>query len=155
MIETGNQAPSFSLPDQTGETIRLENFKGKWVVLYFYPKDDTSGCTAEACSFRDNMGVLQSEDVVVLGVSPDDVKSHKKFAEKYQLNFPLLADTDHSVCEAYGVWQEKSMYGKKYWGVARTTFIIDGEGIVRKVFEKVKPESHADEVLQAIRELRR
>lgn len=155
MIETGNQAPSFSLPDQTGETIHLENLKGKWVVLYFYPKDDTSGCTAEACSFRDNMGVLKSEDVAVLGVSPDDVKSHKKFADKYQLNFPLLADTDHSVCEAYGVWQEKSMYGKKYWGVARTTFIIDGDGVVRKVFEKVKPESHADEVLQAIRELRR
>lgn len=154
MIKEGSLAPAFSLPDQTGEHRSLSQYQGQWVVLYFYPKDDTSGCTAEACAFRDNRGALQSENTAVLGVSADPVPSHKQFAEKYNLNFPLLADTEHVVCEAYGVWQEKSMYGKEYWGIARTTFLIDGEGIVRKVFEQVKPAGHAEEVLQAIHTIR-
>jgi len=152
MIAEGQKAPDFSLPASTGETVSLSQYQGKNnVVLYFYPKDDTPGCTTEACSFRDSLADFQVLDTVVLGVSRDDVASHQKFSQKYSLPFPLLADTDGSVTEAYGVWQEKNMYGKKTWGIVRSTFIIDREGVVRKVFPKVKVDGHSAEVLEFIR----
>jgi peroxiredoxin Q/BCP len=150
MIKQGEFAPDFELLSDSGEMVRLSDFRGRTVVLYFYPKDDTPGCTKEACSFRDSYAPLQAAGVVVLGVSPDSTKSHTRFKIKHSLPFPLLADTDHKVAEAYGVWVEKSRYGRKYWGNARTTFVIDGEGRVKKVFEKVKPEGHAEEVLAAL-----
>jgi peroxiredoxin Q/BCP len=149
-ITIGQQAPAFSLPSDTGETISLEGLKGRPVVLFFYPKDDTPGCTTEACEFRDSWKAVQRAGAVVLGVSPDGVDSHRKFRDKFSLPFPLLADEGHAVAEAYGVWGEKSMYGKKYYGVLRTTFIIDAAGSVRRVFEKVKPAGHAAEVLEAL-----
>jgi len=149
----GAKAPAFSLPDQDGNTVALKDFKGQTVVLYFYPKDDTSGCTAQACGFRDALPEFEALNAVVLGVSPDPVKSHAKFRDKYELPFPLLADPEHGVLEAYGVWQEKSMYGKKYMGVQRTTFVIDGAGKVRAVFEKVKVPGHVEAVAEAIRGL--
>jgi len=147
MPEAGDRAPGFSLRNQDDETVSLSDFRGHTVVLYFYPKDDTSGCTTQACGIRDRIEEFDSRDAMVLGVSPDPVKSHVKFREKYDLNFTLLADPDHSVAEAYGVWQEKSMYGRKYMGIARTTFVIDGEGVISAVLPKVKPASHVDEVL--------
>ncbi|MES3036116.1 MAG: thioredoxin-dependent thiol peroxidase [Gemmatimonadota bacterium] len=150
MPTIGKPAPAFMLATDTGETVSLENFKGQTVVLYFYPKDDTSGCTTEACEFRDSMPRFSKDNAVILGISPDDVKSHAKFKAKYDLPFTLLADTDHAVAEAYGVWKEKSMYGRTYMGVERTTFLIDGTGTLRQVFEKVKPAGHADEVATAI-----
>jgi peroxiredoxin Q/BCP len=150
MIKEGELAPDFELVSDSGETVRLSDLRGRTVVLYFYPKDDTPGCTKEACSFRDSYAPLQATGAVVLGVSPDSTKSHTKFKTKYSLPFPLLADTDHQVAEAYGVWVEKSSYGRKYWGNARTTFVVDGEGRVKKVFEKVKPEGHAEEVLAVL-----
>jgi thioredoxin-dependent peroxiredoxin len=149
----GAKAPAFSLSDQDGNTVALKDFKGKAVVLYFYPKDDTSGCTAQACGFRDALPEFEALDAVVLGVSPDPVKSHAKFRDKYALPFPLLADPEHGVLEAYGVWQEKSMYGKKYMGVQRSTFVIDGQGKVRAVFEKVKVPGHVEAVADAVRAL--
>jgi len=142
-IEIGAVAPDFSLKTADGETVTLSGLHGKTVVLYFYPKDDTPGCTAQACSFRDNMATLLSHGVTVLGVSPDNEKSHKKFVEKFDLPFPLLADK-------YGVWAEKNMYGKTYYGNERTTFIIDNNGIVRTIFNKVKVPGHTEEVLKAI-----
>src|SRR5688572_18045646 len=148
----GSEAPTFSLPSSTGERIDLAKLRGKTVVLYFYPKADTPGCTKEACGFRDAIASYRKLDVPVYGISPDPVKDVKKFAEKFQLNFPLLADADHAVAEKYGVWGEKSMYGKKYMGVARTTFVIDPDGKFARVFEKVKPEGHDQEVLAALRE---
>ncbi|BCW99424.1 MAG: putative peroxiredoxin bcp [Armatimonadota bacterium] len=151
IIAEGQKAPDFSLPASTGETVSLSQFQGKNVVLYFYPKDDTPGCTTEACSFRDNLSEFDAADTVVLGVSRDDVASHQRFSQKYSLPFPLLADTDGSVTEAYGVWQEKNMYGKKTWGIVRSTFIIDRDGVVRKVFPKVKVDGHTAEVLEFIR----
>ncbi len=152
MIAEGQKAPDFSLPASDGGTVSLSQFRGKKnVVLYFYPKDDTPGCTTEACSFRDHLADFDSVDAVVLGVSRDDVDSHRKFSQKYSLPFPLLADTDGTVTEAYGVWQEKNMYGKKTWGIVRSTFIIDRDGVVRKVFPKVKVDGHTDEVLEFIR----
>jgi peroxiredoxin Q/BCP len=151
--QVGDRAPTFSLPSSTGETIDLAKLKGKTVVLYFYPKPDTPGCTKEACGFRDAIASYQKLGVPVFGVSPDPVKDVTKFAEKFQLNFPLLADQDHAVSEKYGVWGEKSMYGKKYMGVARTTFIIGPDGKVARVFEKVKPEVHDQEVLAALKEI--
>jgi thioredoxin-dependent peroxiredoxin len=150
MLKEGAKAPAFSLPSDDGGTVALEDLKGKKVVLYFYPKDDTSGCTAEACEFRDSWAAVKKKGAVVLGVSPDGVKSHGKFREKYDLPFPLLADEDHAVAEAYGAWGEKSMYGRKYFGILRTTFVIDEAGRVAKVFEKVKPKGHAAEVLAAL-----
>jgi peroxiredoxin Q/BCP len=150
MIKAGDKAPAFSLPADDGSTISLAGFAGRTVVLYFYPKDDTSGCTTQACEFRDSWAAVQRKGAVVLGVSPDGVKSHVKFKDKYALPFPLLADEDHAVAEAYGVWGEKSMYGRRYMGINRTTFIIDGAGTVRTVFEKVKPKGHAAEVLAAL-----
>jgi peroxiredoxin Q/BCP len=150
MLKEGAKAPAFSLPSDDGGTVALKDLKGKKVVLYFYPKDDTSGCTTEACEFRDSWAAVKRKGAVVLGVSPDGVKSHGKFKEKYDLPFPLLADEDHAVAEAYGVWGEKSMYGRKYFGILRTTFVIDEAGRVAKVFEKVKPKGHAAEVLAAL-----
>ena len=150
MPKVGNPAPPFMLSTDTGDAVSLEDFAGKTVVLYFYPKDDTSSCTVEACEFRDSTPRFKKGKAVVLGVSPDTVKSHQKFKVKYDLNFTLLADIDHAVAERYGVWQEKTLYGRKYMGVERTTFLIDGKGVLRKVFEKVKSEGHADEVAVAI-----
>ena len=150
MLKPGMRAPTFSLPSDQGKTVALKDLKGKKVVLYFYPKDDTSGCTTEACEFRDNWATVRKAGAVVLGVSPDPVASHARFRDKYDLPFPLLADVDHLVAEAYGVWGEKSMYGRKYFGILRTTFVIDEAGRVAKVFEKVKPKGHAAEVLAAL-----
>jgi peroxiredoxin Q/BCP len=152
MLERGAVAPDFSLATDDGKTIALKDLRGKPVVLYFYPKDDTPGCTKEACEFRDTWKDVQQTGAVVLGVSPDSVTSHRKFKQKYSLPFPLLADTDHQVASAYGAWGEKSMYGKKYQGILRTTFLIDGTGRIARVFEKVKPEGHAGEVLAALRD---
>jgi peroxiredoxin Q/BCP len=153
MVEAGSKAPGFSLPADDGQAVKLEDLRGKRVVLYFYPKDDTSGCTTEACEFRDSWKALAKTGAVVLGVSPDSVNSHIKFKQKYQLPFPLLADTDHRVAEAYGAWGEKSMYGRKYQGILRSTFIIDEAGTVARVFPRVKPKGHATEVLEALRSL--
>lgn len=146
-------APDFALPATDGSTVRLSDLRGKKVVLYFYPKDDTPGCTKEACSFRDNLGVLQSMGVVVLGISPDSVASHQRFAQKYGLSFPLLADEGAQVATLYGVWKEKQQYGRTYMGIERTTFLIDENGIVRRVFPKVKVDGHVEEVIEAIRSL--
>ena len=149
----GKPAPAFNLPASTGKTISLADFKGKQiVVLYFYPRADTPGCTTEACGFRDALADYDKSRVAVLGISPDPVKDVTKFAEKFHLNFPLLADEDHAITEKYGAWQEKSMYGKKYWGAMRTTFVIGKDGKVLHVFEKVKPAGHDQEVLAWIRE---
>ncbi len=151
MIEAGAPAPDFTLMDQNEKPIALAELKGKPVVLYFYPKDDTPGCTKEACNFRDGFAAYKKAGAVILGVSPDDTASHAKFAKKFELPFSLLADPGAAVCQAYGVWKEKNMYGKKYMGVERTTFVIDAKGMVKKVFPKVKVDGHADEVLAAIK----
>ena len=151
MIEEGKKAPDFNLKNQDGETISLKDFKGKKVVLYFYPKDNTSGCTKEACNFRDEFPKFKNVDAVILGVSPDSVASHKKFADKYDLPFNLLSDEEKKVLEQYGVWQEKSMYGKKYMGVVRTTVVIDENGKIRKIFPKVKVDGHNKEVMEALK----
>ncbi|MFO7261151.1 MAG: thioredoxin-dependent thiol peroxidase [bacterium] len=150
MLKPNDIAPDFELQADDGSTVRLSDLRGRKVVLYFYPKDDTPGCTIEACEFRDRSKDLAANGAVVLGVSPDTVESHRRFKEKYGLDFPLLADTDHRVAEAYGVWQQKTMYGRTYWGVARTTFLIDEEGRIARVFENVKPAGHAAEVLEAL-----
>jgi peroxiredoxin Q/BCP len=150
MPQAGDRAPAFALPTDDGSTVSLAGLKGKKVVLYFYPKDDTSGCTTQACEFRDSWHAVQAAGAVVLGVSPDGAGSHAKFKRKYELPFPLLADEDHAVAEAYGVWGEKSMYGRKYMGILRTTFVIDEGGRISHVFEKVKPKGHAAEVLAAL-----
>jgi thioredoxin-dependent peroxiredoxin len=151
-MKQGQKAPTFKLPSSTGETIDLKDYRGKKVVLYFYPRADTPGCTKEACGFRDAITSYKKLDVPVFGISPDPVDDVRKFSEKFNLNFPLLADEDHAVTEKYGAWQEKSMYGKKYFGAARTTFIIDEEGKIEHVFEKVKPEGHDQEVLEYLRQ---
>ncbi len=152
-LQINNPAPVFSLPSTTGKTISLADLKGKKVVLYFYPKDDTPGCTKEACNFRDVIKDTEKAGAVVLGVSPDPVASHQKFRDKFNLPFPLLADIDHAVAEKYGVWKEKSMYGKTYMGIERTTFIIDGQGKIAKIFSRVKVENHHAEVLAALNEI--
>jgi peroxiredoxin Q/BCP len=149
MLAEQEIAPDFELPDQDGNVVRLSDLRGRKVVLYFYPKDDTPGCTTQACGIRDSYADLRKR-AVILGVSPDNVKSHKKFEQKFSLPFPLLADEGHAVAERYGVWQEKSMYGKKYFGNVRTTFVIDEEGRIANVFEKVKPELHTGQVLEAV-----
>ena len=146
-------APDFTAETDAGERLTLSSLRGRPVVLYFYPKDDTSGCTVEACGFRDLFPRFAAGDAVVLGVSPDSAASHVRFKAKYDLPFTLLADTDHAVAEAYGVWKEKSMYGRKYMGVDRTTFVIDRGGRVARVFEKVKPAGHAEAVAAAVAEL--
>jgi peroxiredoxin Q/BCP len=150
MLAAGAKAPAFSLPADDGSTVSLKSLAGRTVVLYFYPRDDTPGCTTEACEFRDNFGPVTKTGAVVLGVSPDSIKSHVKFKQKHSLPFQLLADEDHAVAEAYGAWGEKSMYGRKYKGILRTTFVIDGDGRITKVFEKVKPKGHAAEVLEEV-----
>jgi peroxiredoxin Q/BCP len=149
MIKEGTTAPAFKTTDANGETVSLKDLRGQKVVLYFYPKDDTPGCTKEACSFRDSFAKYKKSGITVLGVSPDSEASHKKFETKYKLPFTLLADKDHSIAEAYGVWGEKKFMGRTYMGVLRTTFLIDEKGKIKKVFEKVKPEDHASEVLEA------
>jgi thioredoxin-dependent peroxiredoxin len=151
-LQTGDKAPEFTLSSTTGETISLNQFIGKLrVVLYFYPKDNTSGCTKEACSFRDNLPALGAKDAVVFGVSPDSLKSHQKFIEKFGLNFPLLADEDHRVAEAYGAWGEKKMYGKAYMGIIRKTFIIGKDGRIEHAFHKVTPEGHGEEIVNLLK----
>jgi len=158
-IEEQQSAPDFTLPAIGNDDVvkdgqvQLRALRGRTVVLYFYPKDDTPGCTKEACNFRDANHEMQKRGVVVLGVSADDLPSHQKFAEKYGLSFPLLADTDTNVSQLYGVWKEKNMYGKTYLGVNRETFLIDKDGVVRKIWHRVKPEEHANEVLLAIENL--
>lgn len=151
-IEAGALAPEFSVADDRGQTVTLRGLRGQPVVLYFYPKDDTPGCTKEACAFRDRIADFQG--VVVLGVSPDDGESHARFRDKFQLNFPLLADTDHAVAESYGAWREKNLYGKKSMGVMRSTFLIDAQGQVVKVWKKVDVDGHDQQVLDALAALK-
>ena len=150
MVEEGRPAPDFSLLTDTGETLTLSSLRGSSVVLYFYPKDDTPGCTAQACGIRDVWDEFERTGAVVLGVSPDSPKKHVKFREKYDLPFALLSDEQHAVAEAYGTWVEKSMYGKTYMGMERSTFVIDADGNVKKIMRKVKPAEHADDVLAAL-----
>ncbi len=153
-LVTGQKAPQFSLPASTGNKVALKDFKGKnVVVLYFYPRDNTPGCTKEACSFRDLQAEFEEAGAVILGVSTDSLESHDKFAAKYDLRFPLLADKDAEVATKYGVWQEKNMYGKKSMGIVRTTFVIDRDGKIAKIWPKVKVEEHADEVLEFVKSL--
>jgi len=154
MVEEGKKAPAITLNDQDGKKVSLNDFKGKNIILYFYPKDNTSGCTLEACNFRDDFPKFGNMKAVILGASPDSVESHKKFAEKYNLPFRLLSDEKKSVLKKYGVWKEKSMYGKKYMGVERSTFVIDKTGNVRKIFRKVKVADHNDEVMEVLKELK-
>ena len=149
-LKAGQKAPDFTVLNDKGEKVKLSGFKGKKVVLYFYPKDDTPGCTKEACAFRDGIAEIKKRGAEVIGVSIDSVESHQKFKNKFDLNFPLLADTDKKMVEAYGTWKEKSMYGKKYMGIERTTFIIDESGKVSHIFPKVRVDEHYDEVLRAL-----
>ncbi len=149
MLKEGNTAPAFTTKDASGQTIKLKDFKGQKVVLYFYPKDDTPGCTKEACSFRDDFATFKKRGINVLGVSPDGEASHKKFAEKYKLPFTLLTDPEHAIADAYGTYGQKKFMGRTYMGIHRKTFLIDEKGKIKKVFEKVKPEDHAREVLEA------
>ncbi len=149
-IQSGIPAPDFTLPDETGTSRRLSSYRGKPVVLYFYPKDDTPGCTKEACAFRDDYHVYQEAGVVILGVSPDTAKSHTKFKEKYHLPFTLLADEGHKVCDLYGAWGPKKLLGKEYEGVLRTTFLIGADGQIVRTFENVKPDGHSQEILGAL-----
>jgi peroxiredoxin Q/BCP len=153
-VGVGDKAPDFALPTDGGGTASLKSLNGKTVVLYFYPKDDTSGCTAEACAFRDALPDFSKVKVEIIGVSRDSVASHDKFKKKFKLPFPLAADEDGKVCQAYGVWVEKSMYGRKYMGIDRASFLIDGKGVVRKVWRKVKVPGHAEEVLDAAEALK-
>jgi peroxiredoxin Q/BCP len=152
MLKVGSKAPSFSLESDEGKKINLKDFSGKKVVLYFYPKDDTPGCTREACSFTENASWLRKAGAVVLGVSADSVPSHQKFKTKYKLNFPLLSDPDRETIQKYGVWKEKNMYGKKMMGVERTTFIIDEDGKIAHIFPKVKVDGHTEKVLEKLKE---
>ncbi|NOY06139.1 MAG: thioredoxin-dependent thiol peroxidase [Chlorobi bacterium] len=151
MLEIGKKAPAFTLPDDSGKKVSLSSFKGKKVVLYFYPKDNTPGCTQEACDFRDNLARLRAEGAVVLGVSADSVERHRKFKQKYDLPFPLLSDESRQVLEKYGVWKEKKLYGKTFMGIERTTVIIDEKGKVTHVFPKVKVKGHVEQVLDALK----
>lgn len=152
-IEEGSKAPAFSLKDQNGKTVKLSELKGQPVVVYFYPKDDTPGCTKEACAFRDQQSELKNLGAVVLGISPDDQASHAKFSEKFSLNFPLLVDTDHKVAEKFGAWREKNMYGKISMGVQRSTFLIDSTGKVAKVWKRVQVDGHDQQVIDAVKKL--
>lgn len=150
-VAIGDKAPELDLPDQDGKTVSLKDLRGKQVVLYFYPKDDTPGCTKEACDFRDAVSSIKKAGAVVLGVSLDGQTSHKKFIKKYGLPFPLLCDEDKTVSKAYGVYKEKNMYGKKYWGIERSTFVLDADGRVKRIFRKVKVDGHVEEVLDALK----
>ncbi len=153
MIESGEQAPDFTLPDENGDSVRLAKLKGQTVVLYFYPKASTPGCTTQACGVRDHEADYAKLDARVIGISPDPVAKVKKFHDAQQLNFTLLADEDHAVCELYGTWVEKSMYGKTYWGAQRATFVIDAVGVVRHVIPKVSPKSHDEQLIAALAEI--
>lgn len=149
ILKAGDQAPLFSSKDQDGKPVELSKFKGKKVVLYFYPEDDTPTCTVEACNLRDNYSVLTEKGIIVLGVSPDDEKKHKKFATKYNLPFSLLADEKKVIIDLYGVWGEKNLYGRKYMGIKRTTFLIDEKGLISKIFQKPKSKIHSEEIINA------
>jgi peroxiredoxin Q/BCP len=149
MLNEGDDAPDFTAQDTNGMTVKLQDLRGSRVCLYFYPKDDTPGCTKQACSLRDSFVEFEKQNIKIFGISPDDAKSHQKFTEKFSLPFPLLADTDHAVSDLYGVYGEKSMYGKNYMGITRTTFLIDEAGKIVKIFRKVKVDEHAGEVLEA------
>jgi peroxiredoxin Q/BCP len=153
LIDPGKKAPAFTLKDQDGTTHKLSDYAGKPVVLYFYPKDDTPGCTKESCAFRDNLPHFKKSKAAVFGMSILDEKSKKKFADKFDLNFPLLADADHAVAEKYGVWQEKSLYGRKFMGIARTTYLIGADGKVARRWDNVKVDGHAEDVLAAVKAL--
>ncbi|MBX7221798.1 MAG: thioredoxin-dependent thiol peroxidase [Blastocatellia bacterium] len=150
VLKVGDSAPAFSFTNHEGKNLTLADLKGQRVVLYFYPKDDTPGCTKEACAFRDDLGKMQSLRACVIGVSADDARSHEKFTQKYQLTFPLIADTDTAISQAYGVWQEKNNYGKKYFGIVRSTFIIDENGTISHIFRRVKVDGHVEKVLAAL-----
>lgn len=150
MLSEGMQAPDFTINDQNGKPVSLSNFKGKKVILYFYPKDNTSGCTKEACDFRDSINLFEKNNTVVIGVSVDSESSHQKFISKYDLPFTLLSDTEKELVQKYGVWKEKSMYGKKYMGTERTTFLIDENGVIKKIFNKVKVPGHVEELLKLV-----
>ncbi len=154
MLKIGDAAPDFSAPDQYGKVRTLGEFNGSWLLLYFYPKDGTDGCTMEACELRDSMNDLRALGVSIVGVSADNEESHKKFSESYALSFPLLADTNKKIIESYGVWGEKTAPGKTYMGLLRTTFVIDPDGIIQKVYEKVKPDGHAEEILKDIKAIK-
>jgi|SRR5690625_447504 len=149
-IEVGQKAPNFTLENETGEEVSLSDFKGKNIILYFYPKDMTPGCTTQACDFRDNYEQFQDTDTVILGVSPDPIERHTKFIEKHNLPFPLLADVNHEVAKLYGVWKLKKMFGKEFYGIERSTFIIDKAGIIQKVYRKVKVKGHIDDTLSFV-----
>ena len=150
MVSVGKKAPSFTLRNNSGTTVKLSDFSGKKVVIFFYPKDNTPGCTKEACSFRDSFGKFKSKKIVVLGISPDGEKSHQGFIDKFNLPFALLSDPDHKIAEKYGAWGKKSMYGREYMGILRSTFIVDEKGKISHVFPKVKVNSHADDILEAL-----
>ncbi len=150
MLTIGDKAPSFSAVTDEGTAISLKDLQGQKIILYFYPKDNTSGCTTEACDFRDNLAEIKKKGAIVLGVSPDGEKSHRNFKEKFSLTFPLIVDEDKSICEAYGVWKEKSMYGRKYMGVVRSTFLIDEKGKIAQIWEKVKVTNHVKEILASL-----
>ncbi|GAB1429331.1 thioredoxin-dependent thiol peroxidase [Ignavibacteria bacterium] len=152
-LNENSVAPDFTAANDNGNSASLADFRGKYIILYFYPKDNTTGCTAEACDFRDNMSVLTEYGAAVIGVSPDSAKSHNKFREKYALNFMLLSDEDKEICRLYGVWTEKSMYGRKYMGVERTTFLIDKQGLIRRIWRKVKVQGHIAEVLSFLQSI--
>lgn len=154
-LKTGSKAPDFTLPTDGGGSVTLSKLKGAPVVVYFYPKDDTSGCTQEACDFRDNLTAFKRLKVQVIGISKDSVKKHDKFKEKYELNFPLASDEDGKVCDKYGVWVEKSMYGKKYMGIERSTFLIDADGKIAHIWRKVSVTDHVSDVLQVLKELKK
>ena len=153
-LKTGVKAPAFTLENQNGEKVKLSDFAGQWLVLYFYPKDNTSGCTREACDFTDNLKAFEKIKTAVLGVSPDSVKSHRNFIEKQSLKIDLMSDPDHKTLEKYGVWQEKSMYGRKYFGVVRSTFLIDPKGKIAHIWEKVKVAGHVEEILVKLAKLK-
>ena len=150
-LRVDDKAPDFKLPDQKGNNHSLKDYRGKWVVVYFYPKDDTPGCTKEACSFRDHVGAFNDQDAVILGVSLDKADSHKKFISKFQLNFPLLCDEEAKVSKLFGVYKKKNLYARLFWGIERTTFVIDEQGKLKKVFRKVKVDGHTEEVLAALK----
>lgn len=152
MLETGSMAPEFTLPDQYSQEHSLSDYRGKWIILYFYPKDMTPGCTTEACNFRDEFPSFEKLDAVILGISKDSISRHQKFSDKYELPFTLLSDESGAVCESYGIWQEKSLYGRKFMGIVRSTFIIDPDGKIFHVFPKVQVKEHAAELLNILKE---
>ena len=153
LIDPGKKAPSFTLKDQDEKTHTLSDYEGRPVVLYFYPKDDTPGCTAQACGFRDSLPDFGKLKAQVIGISKDSIDRHDKFKKKYELNFPLVSDEDGKICEKYGTWVEKSLYGRKYMGIERATYLIDGKGVIRSIWRKVKVDGHVDEVLKAVKAL--